>query len=64
MRLVLCDDNRILCEALAVALERRGHKVLATAITTVRGISAVAEYQHACSISSSLIRLTDWPPPG
>jgi DNA-binding NarL/FixJ family response regulator len=45
MRLVLCDDNRILCEALAVALERRGHKVLATAITTVRGIAAVAEYQ-------------------
>ena len=45
MRLVLCDDNRILCEALAVTLERRGHKVLATAITTVRGIAAVAEYQ-------------------
>src|SRR5580692_3802448 len=45
MRLVLCDDNRILCEALTVVLERRGHKVLATAITTVRGIAAVAEYQ-------------------
>jgi DNA-binding NarL/FixJ family response regulator len=49
MRLVLCDDNRILCEALAVALERRGHKVLAIATTTVRGIAAVAEYQpDAC----------------
>ena len=49
MRLVLCDDNRILCEALAVALERRGHKVLAIASTTVRGIAAVAEYQpDAC----------------
>lgn len=49
MRLVLCDDNRILCEALAVALERRGHKVLATTITTVCGIAAVAEYQpDAC----------------
>jgi DNA-binding NarL/FixJ family response regulator len=49
MRLVLCDDNRILCEALAVALERRGHEVLATATTTVRGIAAVAEYDpDAC----------------
>src|SRR6266702_6901268 len=49
MRLVLCDDNRILCEALAVALERRGHKVLAIAITTVQGIAAVAEHQpDAC----------------
>ena len=36
MRLVLCDDNRILCEALSVALEARGHQVL-----------AVATYQHA-----------------
>ncbi|MGH3202466.1 MAG: ATP-binding protein [Streptosporangiaceae bacterium] len=29
VRLVICDDNRILCEALAVALEARGHQVLA-----------------------------------
>jgi two-component system nitrate/nitrite response regulator NarL len=49
MRLILCDDNRILCEALAVALEGRGHKVLATVTTTLRGIAAVAEYQpDAC----------------
>jgi DNA-binding NarL/FixJ family response regulator len=45
MRLVLCDDNRILCEALGVALEARGHRVLATATTTVLGIAAVAEHQ-------------------
>jgi two-component system nitrate/nitrite response regulator NarL len=60
MRLVLCDDNRILCEALAVALERRGHKVVATATTTVRGIAAVAEYQpDAC-----LLDLKFPDPPG
>ena len=42
MRLVLCDENRILCEALSVALETRGHLVLATAPTTTLGIAKVA----------------------
>jgi two-component system nitrate/nitrite response regulator NarL len=42
MRLVLCDDNRILCEALSVALEARGHEVLAAATTSTRGIAEVA----------------------
>jgi len=41
MRLVLCDDNRILCEALAVALEARGHQVLATATDSTAGIAEV-----------------------
>jgi two-component system nitrate/nitrite response regulator NarL len=60
MRLILCDDNRILCEALAVALEGRGHKVLATVTTTLRGIAAVAEYQpDAC-----LLDLKFPDPPG
>jgi DNA-binding NarL/FixJ family response regulator len=60
MRLILCDDNRILCEALAVALEGRGHKVLATETTTLRGIAAVAEYQpDAC-----LLDLKFPDPPG
>ena len=31
MRLVLCDDNRILCEALASVLQARGHRILAIA---------------------------------
>jgi two-component system, NarL family, nitrate/nitrite response regulator NarL len=43
MRLLLCDDNRILCEALSVALEARGHQVLATTTTSMRGIAEVAE---------------------
>lgn len=45
MRLVLCDDNRILCEALAAALEPRGHIVLAITTTAAEGLAAVA-YWH------------------
>jgi DNA-binding NarL/FixJ family response regulator len=45
MRLVICDDNRILCEALGAALHARGHLVLATTTSTVLGIAAVAEHQ-------------------
>lgn len=33
MRLVLCDDNRIMCEALAAAMEGWGHQVLAITMT-------------------------------
>src|SRR6266700_40708 len=40
MRLVLCDDNRIFCEALAVALEARGHQALAIATTADEGVAA------------------------
>jgi DNA-binding NarL/FixJ family response regulator len=61
MRLVLCDDNRILCEALGVALEARGHQVLATATTTVLGIAEVAKHRpDACLLD---LRFTD-PPDG
>jgi two-component system, NarL family, nitrate/nitrite response regulator NarL len=49
MRLVLCDDNRILCEALAFVLESHGHRVLAMAGCAAEGIAAVAEHQpDAC----------------
>jgi two-component system, NarL family, nitrate/nitrite response regulator NarL len=44
MRLVLCDDHRILVEALAVALQARGHDVQATT-TREECIAAVAENQ-------------------
>ena len=48
MRLVLCDDNRILCEALGVALEARGHQI-ATATSAALGIAAVERYRpDAC----------------
>jgi len=42
MRLVLCDDNRILCEALASVLQARGHLVLAIAASASESIAAVA----------------------
>lgn len=45
MRLVLCDGNRILCEALATVLEARGHQVEATATTSADGVSAVAAHR-------------------
>lgn len=61
MRLVLCDDNRILCEALGVALERHGHEVLAAVTSTGRGIAAVAAYRpDACLLD---LRFPD-PPDG
>jgi two-component system nitrate/nitrite response regulator NarL len=61
MRLVLCDDNRILCEALSVALEARGHHVLATATTSTSGIAEVASHRpDACVLD---LRFPD-PPDG
>jgi two-component system nitrate/nitrite response regulator NarL len=61
MRLVLCDGNRLLCEALGVALENRGHQVLAIATTTTLGIAAVAAHQpDACLLD---LRFPD-PPDG
>jgi two-component system, NarL family, nitrate/nitrite response regulator NarL len=51
MRLVLCDDNRILCEALASVLQAHGHRVLA------EGVAAVSTYQpDACLLD---VRLPD-----
>jgi ActR/RegA family two-component response regulator len=44
MRLVLCDDNRIFCEALAVAHEARGHRALAIATTADESVAAVARH--------------------
>jgi two-component system, NarL family, nitrate/nitrite response regulator NarL len=49
MRLVLCDDNRIFCEALALVLEARGHRALAIALTADAGVAAVAAHRpDAC----------------
>jgi len=59
VRLGLCDDNRILCEALSVALEARGHQVLAAATTTTLGIAEVAAHQpDACLLD---LRFADPP---
>ena len=49
MRLVLCDDNRILCEALASIFEARGHQVLATTTNVNESIAAVLMHRpDAC----------------
>jgi two-component system, NarL family, nitrate/nitrite response regulator NarL len=49
MRLVLCDDNRILCEALASILQANGHQVLAMATSVTDGVAAVAAHRpDAC----------------
>jgi two-component system, NarL family, nitrate/nitrite response regulator NarL len=45
MRLVLCDENRILCEALGAAMEARGHQVVAITTTAAGGVVAVAEHR-------------------
>jgi two-component system nitrate/nitrite response regulator NarL len=42
VRLVVCDDQRILAEALAAALGARGHQVLAVTTTVTDGLSAVS----------------------
>jgi len=59
MRLVICDDNRIFCEALGVVLERHGHQVLATVTSTVQGIAAVA----ACRPDACVLDLRFPSPP-
>jgi two-component system nitrate/nitrite response regulator NarL len=57
MRLVLCDDNRILCEALAFFLEGRGHQAVAIATRAAEGIAAVAAHRpDACLLD---LRLPD-----
>jgi two-component system, NarL family, nitrate/nitrite response regulator NarL len=49
VQLVLCDDNRILCEALASILEAHGHQVLAIATSAADVVTAVAAHQpDAC----------------
>jgi two-component system, NarL family, nitrate/nitrite response regulator NarL len=49
MRLVLCDDNRILCEAFASILQARGHRVLAIATSAADAITATVTHRpDAC----------------
>jgi two-component system, NarL family, nitrate/nitrite response regulator NarL len=45
MRLVLCDKNRILCEALGAAMESCGHQVVAITTTAADGVAAAAEFR-------------------
>jgi two-component system, NarL family, nitrate/nitrite response regulator NarL len=45
MRIVLCDDNRLLCEALADGLRGRGHQVVDIAVTSKAGVALVDEHR-------------------
>jgi len=45
MRLVLCDTNRMLCEALGSVLEARGHRVLAITTRACDSVAAVAAHR-------------------
>lgn len=45
MRLVLCDDNRLLCEALASILEASGHRILAITTSVADAIEAVTAHR-------------------
>lgn len=49
MRLVLCDANRILGEALSAGLQPRGHQVVAITTSVRAGVAAVTEHRpDAC----------------
>lgn len=57
MRLVLCDDNRILCEALASVLQAQDHHVLAIATRASEAVAAVSVHKpEACLLD---VRLPD-----
>lgn len=57
MRLVLCDDNRILGEALASVLDAHGHRVLAIVTRAAEAVAAVCEHRpDACLLD---LRLPD-----
>jgi two-component system, NarL family, nitrate/nitrite response regulator NarL len=54
---VLCDDNLILCEALASVLQAQGHSVLAIATRASEGVAAVSVHNpEACLLD---VRLPD-----
>ncbi|HEX6525500.1 MAG TPA: response regulator transcription factor [Streptosporangiaceae bacterium] len=57
MRLVLCDENRIMSEALASVLQAHGHRVLAIATRASEAVAAVSAHQpDACLLD---VRLPD-----
>jgi two-component system nitrate/nitrite response regulator NarL len=45
MRLMVCDDHRLLLEALSMALMNSGHTVVATAIDPDEAVEAARKYQ-------------------
>lgn len=59
-RLVICDDQKILVESLAVTLRARGHDVLAATTTPAECLGAIAEYHpDVCLLDLYLPRPED-----
>ena len=48
MRLLVCDDHRLLVEALSIALIDHGHTVVATALDPDEAVEAAREHQAGC----------------
>jgi two-component system nitrate/nitrite response regulator NarL len=54
MRLLVCDDHRLLLDALSMALADRGHTVVATALDPDEAVEAAREHQpDACLLDVS-----------
>ena len=54
MRLVVCDDHRLLVDALALALQDEGHEVVATPVRPGEAVDAVRVHQpDACLLDVS-----------
>jgi len=72
VRIVLCDDHRLLVEAFATALRARGHEVVALAITPEDGYRAVIEqkpdvavvdlfFPHGSGLDVTAKITAEWP---
>jgi two-component system, NarL family, nitrate/nitrite response regulator NarL len=60
VRLVICDDQRLLIEALAAVLTARGHVVEAVAYTPEEAVRAVASYDpDVCLLDVNLLGATE-----
>jgi two-component system nitrate/nitrite response regulator NarL len=54
MRLLVCDDHRLLLDALSMALSDRGHTVVATAVDPEEAVEAARKHQpDACLLDVS-----------
>lgn len=54
MRVLVCDDNRLLLDAMTIALTDRGHTVVATALDPDGAVAAAREHQpDVCLLAMS-----------
>ena len=50
MRLLICDDHRLLLEALSMALTQNGYTVVATALDPDEAVAAARDHQPAACL--------------